>query len=258
MKLARFIDLVDLQARASLKAEASRLYLSYLWWIIEPMLFVLVFYVIFQVLLDQGGSNFMFFLMCGKIPYLWVNKSIMSSCTSLISNKGLIGKIDVPKVLFPYVAIQEVLYKQWAVFLVLFGTAWLFGNTPTLHWLWLVPILLTTYLMLIPLSLLSALLCTVAEDFRHFISMGMLFVMFASGIFWDIKDIPNEQWQELLLLLNPMAFLIDCYRNVLMYDAPVDVNHLGLLALFFVFMTAVLHGVFSNMRYQITQKVLES
>lgn len=258
MTLFRFFDLVDLQARATLKAEASRLYLSYIWWVLEPMLFVLVFYIVFETLLQRGGDDFVLFLMCGKIPYLWVNKSIMSSCTSLPANRGLIGKLDVPKVMFPYVAMQEVLYKQWVVYLVLFGTAIGFGNMPGLHWLWLIPIVITTYLLLVPLSLIAALLCALADDFRIFISMGMLFVMFASGIFWDINDIENEQWRELLLTANPMAFLIDCYRNVLMGNGSIDAAHLGLLAGLCILATAIVHRVYDALRYQLTQHILES
>lgn len=49
MRLKQFFELVDIQARMSLKAEASKLYLSYLWWILEPILYVLVFYFVFDV-----------------------------------------------------------------------------------------------------------------------------------------------------------------------------------------------------------------
>lgn len=258
MNLLRFIDLVDLQARASLKSEASRMYLSYLWWILEPMLFVFVFYLVFKVLLNRGGEDFIFFLMCGKIPYLWVNKSIMSSCDSLLANRGLIGKLDVPKELFPYISMQEVLYKQWVVFLLLFVTAIFFGQAPTLQWLWLIPITISMYIMIVPASLLAALLCTWAQDFRIFISMGLLFVMFASGIFWDVREIQNEAARDLMLTLNPMSFMIEQYRNVLMYNEPVNYQHMMLLSIIFIAFAFFLHGIYRNLRYQITQRILES
>ena len=257
MNLIQLVDLVDLQARASLKAEASRLYLGYFWWILEPMLFVTVFYIVFKVLLNRGGEDFVFFLMCGKIPYLWVNKSIMASCNSLIGNRGLIGRIDIPKIIFPYIDMQEVLYKQWVVFVVLLGTAMYFGSTPSPNWLWLIPIILTNYLLLVPLSLIAALLVTWAQDFRMLISMGMLFVMFASGIFWDVNDILSDRWRELLLLANPMAFLIDCYRQILMYDAGIDATHLAILAAICIGVTVLTHLVYDGMRYRITQKLME-
>ena len=46
--------------------------------------------------------------------------------------------------------------------------------------------------------------------------LGMVFLLFVSGIFWDIDSIGNAALRENLLLVNPMASLIDLYRSVLM------------------------------------------
>ncbi len=254
----RLLDIIDLQARAKLKAEASRLYLSYLWWVLEPMLYVLVFYIVFETLLNRGGPNFVFFLMCGKIPYLWLNKSIVNSGGALFENRGLIGRIDVPKIIFPYITLQEMLYKQWVGFLVLFATALYFDSSITLNWLWLIPVIVVNYLVLVVPSLIAALLVTWAQDFRILIQMGMLFLMFVSGIFWDINDIQNEFWRDFLLTANPLAFLIDSYRKILMYNQAPDLIHLAWLALAFAIMIVIMHRIYELLRYRLTRLVLEA
>ncbi|HIG39375.1 MAG TPA: ABC transporter [Gammaproteobacteria bacterium] len=258
MKLSQLFVLVDLQARAALKTEASRMYLSYLWWILEPLLFVAVFYVVFSFLLDRGTEKFVFFLMCGKIPYLWLSKSITVASNSLLLNKGLIASIEIPNVVFPYIAIQEVLYKQWVTFLILFVIAIYFDSQPDIRWLWLIPITITTYLMLVAFSLIGSILVTYVQDFRILINMGMLFLMFASGIFWDINDIQSEYWRDAILIFNPLAFLINAYRSVLMFNQPFDVLHLTLLATFFIALTLVMHLLFRSLNSKLTQQVLQS
>jgi len=258
MKFGQAVALIDLQARTALKAEAAKLYLSYIWWILEPLLFVAVFYVVFKFLLGRGQDNFIFFLMCGKVPYLWLSKSITSASNSLLQNKGLIASIDIPKIIFPYISIQEVLYKQWLVFIVLFLMAIYYGSEPGLIWLWLIPIILTTYIMIIALSLIGAILVTYIQDFRILISMGMLFLMFASGIFWDVNDIQNEYARNMLLTLNPFAFLIDAYRHILMYNQVFDVLHLLMIACFFMAIILLLHLVYRNLNLKLAQQVLQS
>ena len=71
MSLVQYFRLVDTMARMSLRAEASRYFLGYIWWILEPMLWVSVSYVVFEVLLQTGRADFLVFLMCGKLAFLW-------------------------------------------------------------------------------------------------------------------------------------------------------------------------------------------
>ncbi len=242
----------------NLKAEASRFILSYLWWIIEPLLFVLVFYLVFEVLLGRGRGDFLLFLVCGKVPFMWFQKSVVSSSNSIVQNRGLINQIDMPKAIFPYVSVHEALYRQWAVFLVLLAFLAFYGHWPTIGWLWILPIVFVQYLLILVCSLLGALCVSFVRDVKMLINMGMLFLLFASGIFWDVHDIASPQSRELLLTLNPMAYLLDAYRQVLMYDSFYDMSHL--LALGFVCLTGllILHWVMHVSGKAIAAKVVNS
>lgn len=242
----------------NLKAEASRFILSYLWWAIEPLLFVLVFYFVFDVLLDSGRADFLLFLVCGKIPFMWFQKSVTSASNSIVQNKGLINQIDMPKSLFPYVSVHEALYKQWAVFVVLFCVVMFYGYMPALHWLWLIPVLIVQYFLILACSLLAALCVSFISDFRMLINMVMLFLLFASGIFWDINRIVDTQSRSLLLACNPIAFLVDAYRQVLMYDAVYDIQHLFILGVVTMTGLLVMHVVMHKMSKTIAAKVVNS
>ena len=67
-----FWSFVTTKVTLNLKAEASKSYLSYLWWLLEPALFVAVLYVVFGIFLAKGTPNFVVFLMCGQIPFFMV------------------------------------------------------------------------------------------------------------------------------------------------------------------------------------------
>ncbi|EED30587.1 hypothetical protein NOR53_501 [gamma proteobacterium NOR5-3] len=79
--------LVDEMARMSLKADASRFYLGYLWWVLEPLLYVAVFYVVFEVLLGTRRPDFLVFLMCGKLTFIWFSKSVVHASRSIVASK---------------------------------------------------------------------------------------------------------------------------------------------------------------------------
>ena len=75
--------LVDQMARMALKADAARYYLGYVWWLLEPLLFVAVFYVVFQVILGTRTENFLVFLICGKFTFIWFSKSVTQASRSI-------------------------------------------------------------------------------------------------------------------------------------------------------------------------------
>jgi lipopolysaccharide transport system permease protein len=232
MTLRHYFTLVDTMARMSLKADAARFFFGYLWWILEPLLYVAVFYVVFEVILGSKRADFLVFLMCGKLTFIWLSKSVNQASRSIVASKGLVGKIDVPKSLFPMATIQEGLYKQASVFLLLFIVLWSKGYGVSASWAWLLPVVIVNYLVIVGLSLFGAFLVCVAFDFSMLISLGMIFLLFTSGIFWDVRDLPDPSMTEAVLAANPVAFLIDAYRQVLMAGVAPDPVHLGVIGAF--------------------------
>lgn len=226
MSLAQYFRLVDTMARMSLRADASRYFLGYIWWILEPLLFVGVFYVVFNIILESGRADFLVFLMCGKLAFIWFSKSVNQAANSIVASRGLIGRINVTKTLFPLAVIQEGLYRQAAVFLLLFCVLFAWGYSPTLTWLSLLPVIFVNYLMIVACAYIGACLVCVVRDFSMIITLGMTFLLFTSGIFWDVRALGNPQMTELVLALNPLAFILDAYRQVLMFQTQPDWIHL--------------------------------
>lgn len=248
LKLA---SLVHTKARMSLRSDAAKLYLSYLWWVLEPALWALAFYFVFTVLLGFGRD--LLFIMLGKVPFLWFSKSVTGGSNSIVSGRSLINQTNIAKQFFPYVATLEVLYRQWVVFAFLLGMAWLYGHTPNFHWLWVLPLMLVQYLVIVPIAMLGAVLVCYVRDFKILIGMSMMFLMFMSGIFWDLSQIEDPVMRELLVTWNPLAFLIDAYRNVLIRDSMFDFWHLGRLAL-----VSILAIVLLNLFYQWKSQAMAS
>lgn len=256
MNPLQFISLLDVKARMGLKSEASKLYLSYLWWVLEPILWALAFFFVFEVLLQFGRD--LFFIMCGKVPFLWFSKSVVNGSNSILNGKSLINQTNIPKYFFPYETIQGILYKQWLVFLVLFGLAVVFGYMPSWNWLWIIPLMVVQYLMIVAVTLIGALLVSYVRDVRILINMSMLFLMFTSGIFWDLTRISDPIKREMVFTWNPMAYLIDAYRRVIMYDTTYDVVHLFVLGVIFLFSIVLLHVIYRYKSQAIASRVINS
>ncbi len=233
MPFTQYLRLIHVQARMALKADANRFMLGYLWWVLEPLLYVGVFYVVFDLVLDRKKADLIVFLMCGKFPFIWFARSVNQAANSIVGNAGLIGRVNIPKSLFPMASIQSNLYKQCLVFAFLLAFVMVRGYMPSLDWLWLVPIIAVQYLLITACGLAGAIATCYVRDFTMVISLLTTFLLFTSGIFWDVRDIGNPELTQLILLLNPLAFLLDAYRQVIMYQGTPDLVGLARNALIF-------------------------
>lgn len=211
-----------------LKADASKLKLGYLWWFLEPLIWVGVFYVVFNVILDSGkrSGDFIIFLACGKMAFLWFSKTVIQASGSIVASAGLVGKIDVAKSLFPMAAVQESLYRQSAVYLLLFLILVSGGILPSLSWVWLLPVALVMYLIIVAAGLIGAILVCWIRDFQKLIPLAMTFLLFTSGVFWDVRELESQEKIDLILTVNPLAFMLDAHRQALMNHSSPDAMHL--------------------------------
>ncbi len=226
MPFFQYLSLIDMMARMELRADAARFFFGYLWWILEPLLYVAVFYLVFAVILTSRQPDFLFFLMTGKLAFNWFSKSVTQSASSINRGAGLIGRIDVPKTLFPLATIQAGIYRQASVFLMLGVVLAVGGYYPTWNWLYFFPVLFVNYLLIIACGFIAACLVSMMRDFMPIIQLSMIFLMFTSGIFWNPHTLDDPAKTDLLLAVNPIAFILDAYRQALMYDTAPDMLHL--------------------------------
>lgn len=243
-------------ARLSLKADSERYFLGYLWWILEPLLWVAIFYLVFEVFLKSGTHDFLAFLAVGKLNFVWFSKSISQSSSSLIAARGLIGRLDLPKWLFPIATCQEGLYKQIFVIALLLSMLIYKGYQPTFFWLFLLPLLFLQYLMTITVALVSALLVCVRQDFQYLVQLGMVLLMFLSGIFWDVNSISDASMREHLFLFNPMATMLDSYRDILIRGTSPSGERLMVVVTEVLVLGALVGGLYVKLHFWIAKRVI--
>lgn len=216
-KLFLFWQLIFIKVRFNLRSEAAQSYLSYAWWLLEPLLLMGVFYVVFEILLHRGTENFVVFLLCGIIPWLWFAKSVMQSGNSITAGRGLLSQTYLPKQFFPLVVIGQASVKQMFVFVLLLAVLFEYGYPRSFDWLWLFPIIFTQLLLITAVSFMVAFLVPFARDIQYLVDAVLKMGMFGSGVFYSYKDVFLPEHRE-CFLMNPMANLIVNYRNVLMED----------------------------------------
>jgi len=226
----RIIDLVLYKTYADLRAEAAKTYINYLWWVIDPILSMLVFYVVFGLIFHRDGEGFIQFLLTGLVIWTWYKQSVSHAGNSILAGKGLMNQVHVPKLVFPLVTLLTDLTKFGFVLSLLLIFLWLSGYAPGSAYLAL-PLVLATQLMLTAaLGFTLSAIVPYVPDLKLLVENLLHLQFFLSGIFYSAEHIP-EQYQ-FWFYLNPMASLIEDYRSILLHNMWPAWGRLSLLVLF--------------------------
>lgn len=228
---ARYFDLVLYKTYADLRAEVARTYISFLWWGLEPLIQMLIFYLVFAVFLKAGTPNFVAFLLIGLTVWKWFDSTIRHSAGAIVDNVPLMRQVYLPKALFPLITVMTDTAKFLIVLLLLLCFLAAYGAGPTSTWIALPGLLLLQAIFTVGVSFVIAALVPFIPDVRVLLDSAMLVLMFASGIFYDPKEILGVY--QSYFFLNPMASLIQAYRDVLLLHRWPDMIHLaavGILA----------------------------
>ena len=94
------------------------------------------------------------------------------------------------------------------------------------------------------------------KDFQHLIQLGMLFLLFVSGVFWDVNDIADAEVRDWVLLLNPLAALIDAFRQILLLGSLPKMGTISVVLAQSIFLLAIAVGAYQFFQPRITLRVL--
>ena len=252
----QYLTLIDTLARFHLRGEARQFYLGYFWWLLEPALYIAVFYIVFQLLLDSRQANYLYFLAVGKLTFIWFAKSVVQASSSIETNKGLISQVTIRKEVFPLAAVQQGFYRQLAVFSILLVLLFLSGKGQFHYWFWLLPLMFVQMILISGVSLLAALVVCWHKDFQHLIQLGVMFLLFVSGVFWDVNAVADANVKRWLLLLNPLATLIDAYRQILLLGSLPKADLMSVLLCQSIFLLAMAVGAYRIFQSRIALRVL--
>jgi lipopolysaccharide transport system permease protein len=247
MTTPQLANLVAFKAYAELRAEASRYFLSMLWWIFDPILSMLVYYVVFGVFLMRGGPEFVPFLLIGIVVWQWFERSASHGMASIYNNGYLMNLVRVPKVYFPAVTTAVDTIKFALVLVLLLIYLWSTGYGPSLAYLALPVVLAAEFLLLCGVAVLLASLLPLFPDMKYLVEVLLRLGFFASGILIPVSMVP-EAYRD-LYQLNPMVNLIGAYRDILMDGAWPDWRHLATVAMLGIGLLLVANALLRRFEY---------
>ncbi|HWR39066.1 MAG TPA: ABC transporter permease [Patescibacteria group bacterium] len=192
--------------------------LGILWAFIQPMMMIAIFWFVFQVgFKSTPVANFPFilWLMAGIIPWFFFSESIASATGSIQEHSFLVKKVVFRVSILPIVKILSALVIHLFFVMVLFVMMLAYGYMPTLYMLQVLYYLIAMIVLVLGISWLTSSLIVFLRDIGHVIGVVLQFGFWLTPIFWSIGYVPEQY--RFLIKLNPAFYIIEGYRNSLIY-----------------------------------------
>jgi ABC-2 type transport system permease protein len=215
--------------RKELKVRYKNSSLGFLWSMLNPVLYLVVFWVVFNFFLPGNIPNFVVFLLAGLLPWTLFASALSQATGSVVGNADLVKKVYFPRELLPLSAIGAGLVHFLAQFLVLVAFLLIirypFAGKASL----LLPLALSTELLLI--AGLGFLLCAVnvfARDIQYLLELALLAWFWMTPIVYPSAMVADRMAEHSIAgvpllgiyLANPMARVVLAFQRGI-YGIPV-------------------------------------
>ena len=195
------------------KVRYKQTVLGALWAIIQPLVSMIIFSLIFGHLAGFRGDYgipYPLFVFAGLLPWMYFSSSLTQSSISIVGNSNLVTKVYFPRLIIPLASIVVPVIDFLISFVILIGMFAWYGRTP--HWhaiavpVFLGMALLTAFGVGLWLSALNVRY----RDIPYAIPFLTQIWLYATPVIYPVSLVP-QKWHW-LIGLNPMTGVIDGFR----------------------------------------------
>ncbi len=233
--LFNYRQLVALLVVRELKVRYKRSLFGLLWTMLNPLLLMIVYTVVFTTIMPVAQKNFSIFLLAALLPWLFFSNSIMQGLNSILGNQELIRKVRVPQAVFPLSVVGSNLVNFTLSMLPLFllMAALKQPFSAALLFLPVGIVLLTVFTS--GVTLLLASLTVFFRDVRHLTEVALQMLMYLSPVLYDLHMLgAHKTWWfhlfETFLAVNPLTYLMAMIREPVYYARVPDLRSIAVAA----------------------------
>lgn len=198
------------------------------WAVLQPVLTMLVFTVIFGEFanIPSDGVPYAVFSLAALVPWTYFSNALTGASGSLVSSTNLITKVYFPRLVIPFAPVLAGLVDLGIAFVILLAVMLAYGIVPGAATLLVLPVLVLGAMMTAAgVGCWLAALNIQYRDVKYVVPFLVQVWMYASPIVYPMSLVPEKY--RVLYALNPMAGVIEGFRAVLLGTGAVSWSMIG-------------------------------
>jgi lipopolysaccharide transport system permease protein len=226
-KLQQIVDLILVLVSRDLKLKYKRSVIGLTWSLLNPLAQLLVFRFVFGSLLKLSFEDFTMYLFSGILVWNWFQGSLTAATGSVTDNGTLLSEPGFPTAVLPIAAIASNLVQFLMAFPILLGGVIFAGQGVSPALLAEPVVIFAQFVMTLSIGYLLAAVHVRFRDTQHLLGIVLMLGFYVAPTFYQISAVPEafRGW----LQLNPMVFIMQAHRDVLLHGNAPNWITLGII-----------------------------
>lgn len=230
VELWQYRELIGNLTLRDLKARYKNSLLGVGWSLLNPLLMMMVFTVVYTVMLGQSNRrDYSAFILAGLLPWNFFATSIMGATASITGNAHLIKKVYFPREVLPISIVFSNLVNFLVAVPVYVILLYALGDRLT-PWALLLPVVVAVQMIFtFGMAFVLSSANVFYRDVQQIMEVIILAWFFLTPVIWDVSLLPETRLigglevpiQRLTYILNPMASIVATYRDILFYGRAI-------------------------------------
>ena len=229
-ELWRYHELFVGLVRKELKVKYKESILGFLWSMLNPALYLVVFYIVFQIILGSGIPQFPIFLLSGLLVWNLFTSALPAATGSVVGNSAIVKKVAFPREILALATVGASLVHFFLQSIVLLLALAVFHHSPDYSMLpMLIPALIALLLFTSALGVLLAAVNVYFRDMQHLLELALLAWFWATPIVYPYRLVADKARTHALLYyvyrLNPIVSIVLTFQRAIYNKiAPLGAN----------------------------------
>jgi len=227
--------LIVYMVRADVKKRGVNTVLGNIWWVLDPLITMMVYVVVMTVIFQRTTPDFPLFLLSAMVPFKWFTHTLGSSTNAVTGKESLIKQILFPKIILPVTfTLSQIVSFLFGMAVLLFVWFFAYNAHVTPQVVWLPLIAFCQYVFMLGWTFILSAVTVFYRDVGIVIGHFMRLLFWISPILWSFMEVGGrgarlqtglEAIERDLGLptgvlfnvisLNPVSLLLETYRKVI-------------------------------------------
>ena len=208
-------DLLANLVRLELKSKYKSSALGFVWSLLNPAMYLVVFYVAFNVILGGGIPRFPIYLLSGLLVWNFFTAALNAGTSSIVANGNLVRKVWFPREILPLASVGAALVHFFLQSMVLVGALVVIRHPVDWAFIPLLPLaLLALVLLAAALTVLLSAANVYMRDIQHFVELALLAWFWLTPIVYLFTQLTKQTGGNLLIpLINPVTPIVLTFQR---------------------------------------------
>jgi lipopolysaccharide transport system permease protein len=215
-EIKEYRDLFYFLVWRNIKALYAQTIMGFSWAILEPLIQIVIFTIIFGNVakVATNGMPYFLFVSVAVIPWTYMSSAMSESSMSLVGSRAMLGKVYFPRIIYPLTPILSKLV-DFGISLLIIVVVLIYYNVPLTINVLLLPVFMI-FMITIPIGV-GLWLSSLAIRFRD-VKFAMQFfirmLMYTAPVVYAASSIPDQY--RFFYSLNPLVGVIEGFRSCLL------------------------------------------